>query len=217
MTSHAPTASAPALPSGWGLTLRVFGVLLAGSALLLALAGTGEDGVRMWIRATARASALLFLLAFTARPLVQLASNRTTRWLLRNRRYVGVSGGLAHLLHGIAIGWLLTAWPEAYRANPITLIGGGLGFVFYFAMALTSSDAAVAALGRRRWKLLHTVGGYYVWFIFAFTFWGNVQYALAGKLDPAHQVLYVGIEVLMLAALGLRAAARVRGRGYSTA
>jgi hypothetical protein len=102
----------------------------------------------------------------------------------------------------------MTAWPETYELSLSTGIGGGLGFAFFFAMALTSSDAAVAALGRRSWKLLHTVGAYWIWFIFALTFWGSVQHALAGNLGLAHQVLYVAIETALFAAIGLRAAAR---------
>jgi methionine sulfoxide reductase heme-binding subunit len=199
--------------SGWGLTLCIFAALLLGSLLLLALAGTGEAGVRMWIRATARASVTLFLLAFSARPLRQFVRNGATRWLLANRRYLGVSAALAHLLHGIAIVWLFTAWPATYDADPSTLIGGGLGFAFYFAMALTSSDAAVAALGKRAWKMLHTAGAHWIWFIFALTNFSNVEYALSGRLGPGHQVLYVGMEAALFAALGLRIAARVRALG----
>ncbi len=144
--------------------------LLAMSALVLAAAGSGEDGVRMLIRATARSSALLFLIAFLARPLRQLWRSDATAFALANRRYFGVSMAVSHLIHGSAIVWLFTAWPSAYQADPIALAGGGLGFVFIGAMAATSSDAAVESLGRVRWQLLHRMGIWYVWFIFWFTF-----------------------------------------------
>jgi sulfoxide reductase heme-binding subunit YedZ len=212
MATEAFPQTALSAGSGWGLTLSIFAALLSGSLLLLALAGTEEAGVRIWIRATARASVTLFLLAFSARALRQLVRNDATRWLLANRRYLGVSAALAHLLHGIAIGWLFTAWPETYDVDTTTLIGGGLGFAFYFAMALTSSDAAVTALGKRAWKALHTAGAYWIWFVFALTNFGNVELALSGQLGVAHQVLYVAIEAALFAALGLRIAARVRAR-----
>jgi DMSO/TMAO reductase YedYZ heme-binding membrane subunit len=124
----------------------------------------------MLIRATARSSAVLFLIAFLARPLRALWRSDATAFALRNRRYVGVSAALSHAIHGTAIVWLSVAFPSAYQADPVTLLFGGLGFVLFFAMAATSSDAAVRALGRARWGVLHRIGGWYVWFIFAFTF-----------------------------------------------
>ncbi len=155
---------------GWALTRWISIALVAMSAVVLAAAGTEEAGVRMLIRATARSSALLFLVAFLARPLRQLWRSDATTFALRNRRYFGVSMAVSHLIHGSAIVWLFTAFPSAYQTNAITLVGGGLGFVFIAAMAATSSDAALRKLGRARWTLLHRTGIWYVWFIFAFTF-----------------------------------------------
>jgi sulfoxide reductase heme-binding subunit YedZ len=155
---------------GWALTGWIGLLLVAMSGLVLAAAGTGEAGVRMLIRATARSSALLFLAAFLARPLRQLWRSEASAFLLRNRRYFGVSMALSHALHGAAIVWLLAGFPGAYEANALTLAFGGLGFVFVAALAATSSDAAVAALGRARWTLLHRTGVWYLWFIFWFTF-----------------------------------------------
>jgi DMSO/TMAO reductase YedYZ heme-binding membrane subunit len=186
--------------------------LALGSFALFAAYGTDEPGVRVWIRATARASVALFLLAFTARPLRQLWRNAATQWLLRNRRGLGVSAAFAQLLHGISLAWLFVRFPSA-EATPdaTTLVLGGLGFAFYFAMALTSSDAAVAALGRRGWKLLHAVGGYWIWTIFAVTNGGNVPLAFE-KLGLAHQLLYAGIQAALFGALALRAAAWLSAR-----
>ena len=161
---------------GWAITRWNALALVTMCALVLLAAGTGQDGVRMVIRATARSSAFLFLIAFLARPARQLWRSDLTAFALRNRRYFGVSVAVSHGLHGIAIAWLLTAFPSAYQANLVTLLGGGLGFAFLFAMAATSSDAAVAWLGRARWQLLHRTGAWYVWFIFAFTFIPDPKY-----------------------------------------
>ena len=197
--------------SGWGLTLRIFAALVVGSLALFAVFGVGEAGVRVWIRATARASVTLFLLAFTARPLGQFLRNDATRWLLANRRYLGASAALAHFLHGIALVWLYQAFPGVEQPDLTTLIGGGLGFALYFAMGLSSNDASVAALGKRGWKLLHTTSAYWVWFVFTLTNWGNVPLAFE-KLGIAHQLLYSGMELALVAALGLRIAARFAQR-----
>jgi hypothetical protein len=205
-TSVAPSATRP---WRWALFARIALALSFGSLALFCVLGISEASVRVWVRATARASVALFLMTFVARPLVQLRLGRASRWLLANRRYLGASAAFAQLLHAASIAWLFAAYPGARQASATTLILGGLGMAFYFAMGLSSSDGAVALLGRRAWKALHTAGAYWIWLIFAFTNWGNVQLALSGELGVAHRVLYVGIEAALLAALFLRWAARV--------
>ena len=187
---------------GWALTGWISIALAAMSALVLAAAGTGEEGVRMLIRATARSSALLFLVAFLARPLRQLWRSEATAFALRNRRYFGVSTAVSHAIHAAAIVWLSVAFPAAYQADTLTLVFGGLGFAFLFAMAATSSDAAVRALGRARWTALHRTGAWYVWFIFAFTF----------VPDAGWDALHAGFVAAFAAAPLVRAAAFVKAR-----
>ncbi len=192
------------MPTGWRLTWVLSIALLAMSALVLALAGSGEEGVRMWIRATARSSGTLFLLTFVARPLHTLLRSDPTRWFLKNRRYIGVSVAVSHFLHLIAILWLTNAWPENSAVDPVTLIGGGLGFAFLFAMGLTSSNAAVAALGSN-WRRLHRTGAWYVWFIFAITF----------IPDAGWDLLHVTFVVAFVGAALLRLVVWLRGRRSS--
>ena len=196
---------------GWAITGWNAALLLAMAALVLAAAGTGEAGVRMLIRATARSSAVLFLTTFVARPARQLWRTDATAFVLRNRRYFGVSMAVSHAIHLAAIARLLTAFPSAYAVNSVTLAGGGLGFVFIALMAATSSDAAVARLGRARWQLLHRTGAWYLWFIFAFTF----------VPDPRHgwDALHAIAVAAFTAAPFVRAAAwlRMRRRAHATA
>ena len=74
---------------GWRLT----GVISAGLAVFLATTqigyGLNEDGVRVWVRNSARSSVILFSLAFAASSLQRLLRRRWSDWLLRNRRYKG--------------------------------------------------------------------------------------------------------------------------------
>jgi hypothetical protein len=195
----------------WAITGWNAVALVAMSALVLAAAGTGEDGVRMLIRATARSSAALFLIAFLARPARLLWRSDATAFAIENRRYFGVSMAVSHGIHGIAIAWLLTAFPSAYSVNATTLIGGGLGFVFIAAMAATSSDAAFEALGRARWQLLHRTGAWYLWLIFAFTFIPDPQHGW----DATHAIAVAAFA----AAPVVRAAAwaKARRRAHATA
>ncbi len=210
MTSETIPAAARGVHGGWGLALRMAAILSAASLALFVANGASEESVRAWIRGTARASIALFLMTFVARPLHELARGGVSRWLLANRRYLGVSAAYAQLLHGIAIVWLFTSFVK-YEPDLVGLVGGGLGFALYFAMGLSSSDAAVAALGKRAWKALHVVGAYWVWFIFALTNGGNIPVAFE-KLGAGHQALYVGIQVALFTALALRIAAWAKRR-----
>lgn len=152
---------------GWA-TLAVVAIVGA----IFALVGTEEAGIRMAIRATARTSVVLFALAFAASALRRRWPMPATTWLLRNRRQLGVSFAVSHLIHLIAIA-ALAGWTWAgFLANTptITLVAGGLAYVFIALMTLTSFDRTAAWLGPQRWRLLHTAGAYYVWIIFAQNF-----------------------------------------------
>ena len=184
-----------------GIAIWLSAIQLVISAALFLFAGSDEAGIRLWIRVTAWMSAALFVVAFAARPLRQFVRNDATRFALANRRYIGIAAAFAHFIHGIGIVWLMTAYPGPGTAvDIVTAIGGGLGFAFYFAMGLTSNDASVEWLGRENWKKLHTVGGYYVWGIFAFTSLGGV-----GE-NWRSAVMFLAF----VAVLALRIAARMR-------
>ena len=45
-----------------------------------------------------------------------------------------------------------------------------LGYIFIILMTITSFKRPAAILGRRNWRILHTVGMYYLWLSFTFSF-----------------------------------------------
>lgn len=215
----------------WSLTQAIVAAEVVVCALILAFAGTGESGTSLLVRATAWMSGALFLLAFGARPRHRFMRSRGAGWLLRNRRYIGVSAAGAHFLHLLGILWLFGAeHPDAMADLPppslATLIIGGFGFVMYFAMAGTSSNAAVRKLGADNWKRLHTFGGYYIWTIYTFTYATHVlmtsaaidtrddyrDYLDALHFDPA-ATLHWAFLAAFLAVLVLRIAARFSRAG----
>ena len=149
------------------------------SVLILAEAGTGEAGMRMWIRATARTSLVLFGAAFTASSLRSLWRTPATGWLLRQRRYLGLSFAFSHGLHLLAILGLSLVLGDAFEIDAVTLIFGGGAYVMIALMAATSSDRVFAWLGRRRWHLLHKVGVYWIWIIFANSYTARAVMAVA--------------------------------------
>lgn len=149
---------------GWGLTAAVALWIAAVSLGLLVQAGFSVEGVQAVIRFTARASFVLFCLAFSAAALYRLWPNAWTRWQRRNRRYFGVSFAASHFIHALAIIAFARLDPVQFHAG--TGLGmyvlGGLAYVFIALMTATSFDKTAAWLGPRAWRMLHLTGGYYI-------------------------------------------------------
>ncbi len=129
------------------------------------------EGIRVLIRTTARTSLLLFCSAFSASALCRLWPTPFTRWLRTNRRYLGISFAVSHALHAAGIASFAIMDHELFSqtVKPLTLIFGGVGYLFIIAMTLTSFDRTAAWLGQHKWHLLHRTGSYYIWFIFLFS------------------------------------------------
>lgn len=187
---------------GWAIVGYVVAGLAGFGVLAGALFGWNEPAVRFVVRGTARTAVVLFMLAFGASALKRLWPTRPATWLRRNRRYLGVSFAAAHYLHLMMLVVLAVAYPDPFvrELGAVTLLGGGLAYAFIGAMAVTSFDRTAAWLGPRRWRLLHTVGGYYVWIVFA------QSYAGRAVVDP----YYVPFALALVAVLTLRLAHRVR-------
>jgi len=138
-----------------------------------------------------------FMGAYAASSLRRLWRVPATAWLLRNRRYVGLSFAVAHAVHALAVLGLATLLGDAFEYDPVSLGFGGLAYVFVAALAATSSDRAVAALGPARWRRLHRIGVHYVWFVFAVT---EIPVALHSPQHFALAGLVVGGAALRVAA-----------------
>jgi len=138
--------------------------------LLMGEVGAGADGWGAITRATACVSFTFFMLAFSASSLARLQPTAFYRWLLQNRRYLGLNFALAHGVHFISVVVYFLIKGETPGAF-ITILGGA-AYAFALAMAVTSTDRAVSRLGATRWKMLHTVGGYYIWTVFLYIYAG---------------------------------------------
>jgi sulfoxide reductase heme-binding subunit YedZ len=172
--------------------------VLLGAAVILALLleGSSEDAVRSVVRSSAKLAVVLFAAAFSASSLQSLHPSAFSGWMLRNRRYLGLSFALSHTVHLAGLIALALAFPAPFveEVDALTLVGGGVAYAFVFAMAITSTDAAVARLGRKRWRLLHTVGGYYIWTLFL------QSYVPRAIQDPA----YIPWALVVMAPIMLR-------------
>ena len=142
-------------------------IILTTFALILLNNGFNEASFLIAIRFTARSSCILFLLAFCASSLRKFSSTPLTNWLLGNRRYLGLSMAISHGFHAVAIaGVAILTSENMVRDNH----GGNLGYVFIILMTITSFKRPAAILGRRNWRIVHTVGMYYLWLSFTYSF-----------------------------------------------
>ena len=187
---------------GWRLVGVLSFLVAAMTAGLIISHGGDVDGMRVAIRATARTSLVLFVMAFTASALAELLPSAATRWQRRNRRYLGISFAVSHFIHlGVILAlasvdrvlfWQLT--------NISTIVLAGSAYLFIAAMAATSVDRTAAWLGPRKWRLLHLVGGWYIWISFAIA---------VGKRVPLDR-FYWPRAALVLAAAIVRLLAMLR-------
>lgn len=177
---------------------RLWLLLAAGMTAMVAIilaTDSGVEGIRLAVRATARTSFAMFLIAFTASSLVRLWPGETTRWLVRNRRWFGLGFAWSHLLHLLAILWLFGNYAGQVPAPPmVTIVGGGIAYVFIAAMAATSFDGAVRWMGAKNWQRLHKVGVWYVWIVFM-TSYGKRALVMPEYIPPV---------LLLIAAAALR-------------
>lgn len=164
---------------------------------------SGIDYYGYGLRVTARVAVAFFLLAYVARPAVQMLG--VGRWLVRHRRYLGLAAALTHTVHfGFVVAHdRVTDQP----ADWITWLLGGLAFVLFWVMAVTSNDTSVRALGAW-WRRIHRFGMHYIWVVFFNTYLGAALGAGGW---------YWVFPVALTGGLLLRAAAFARQRLMRTA
>lgn len=192
--------------SGWRLFWLLATLATAAFVAMFVAFGPEEAGLRALVRQTARISFALFLLAYCAAPLRRLWPTSVSRWMLRNRRYLGVSFAWAHGLHALAIGMLAILLGDAFETSPATLVGGGTAYALIAGMAITSTDRTARWLSPRNWGRLHRAGLHAAWLVFAVS-WSS-------RLGTSG--LYLALSITTFAAALLRAAA-FRSRSASPA
>ena len=188
--------------TGWNLTWTIALALGAGSAAIAAKMGFTVEAMQAVIRFTARTSFILFCLAFSAAALYRLWPGAWTRWQRQNRRYLGVSFAVSHLIHALALFAFARLDPVQFHAGNGAgmFVAGGIAYLFILLMAATSFDRSAAWLGPRAWRVLHVAGVHYIALSFLIAF---------GMRIPAGAAYAIPVAVLLAIYL-IRAASWVR-------
>ena len=161
---------------GWKIVYASLTVMILYFLIIYGVNGFTEIATRLNIRMSARFSGVLFAFAFMASSLHYFLKKNWTKWLLQNRKYIGVSFALNHLLHLMVLGVLQIFFHPVFEmAKTSSLIGGGMAYLFAVLMLLTSFSTFSRYLSAKQWKLLHLIGGYWIWFIFFKSYWKRVM------------------------------------------
>jgi hypothetical protein len=184
--------------AGWPVVGWAAVGIAAMTLAVLTVRGTGEQGMRSLIRASALTSLFFFSAAFSASSAQEIWRAPWSRWLLSNRRYLGVSFAVSHTIHLFAIITLARLLGDEFEVDTVTLVAGSLAYVVLYMMTATSFDRSAAWMGRRAWLTLHRTGAYYLWFVFFVTY-------LPSAMSSA---VYIPHVLILVAAMGLRAYAR---------
>lgn len=172
-----------------GFVALIVGTIVGAIALF---GGINEPAMRMAIRATGRTSCILFVSAFIASSLRKVWSTPVSAWLLKNRRYLGISMAVSHTYHAIA---LVGLWFVTAGTAPKIGALGTFGYVLLIAMTITSFERPAAWLGKRGWKILHTTGMHFLWLGFLFEYSTNLSKSIW---------LYSPFVILLILAMMLR-------------
>lgn len=144
---------------------------LAAMALGHAWGGNAAEQWLLAARYTARVGFPLLILAYVARPLVDLTRSDWSKSILAQRKYFGLGFAVSHTIHLVAL--VIAIEVSGQGKGIVTYIFGGLGYALLYAMAFTSNRSAMKAMGAR-WKTLHRIGIHYLWFIFAQSYAGRI-------------------------------------------
>lgn len=152
-------------------------ILVIGITGLIYTNGYSEETVRIVVRTTAKLSVVLFSFAFGSSSIYYFLKNDITAAILKYRAYLGLSFGVTHTFHLLALFILHKDFQPIFEeAETIALFGGGLAYLFIYLMMITTFSSVKARFSTFAWRILHRTGSYWIWFIFFRSYFKNVYY-----------------------------------------
>jgi sulfoxide reductase heme-binding subunit YedZ len=124
-------------------------------------------GLLLMIQRSVKCALPFFVVAFSASSLAQLFPTAFTRWLLANRRYIGLAFAFGMAWHFSFIIWLALRGYSGFLFA--ATVFDFIGVAFLVAMTVTSFPR-LAPLGPVAWRRLHTSGVYVIWFVAVYTY-----------------------------------------------
>lgn len=187
-------------PFFWMIAGMTFAAMVTGQ-LLIGVA-TPEAAVSM-IRLSVQLASPWVFLAFVATPINQLFPGNLSKWLLRNRRYLGLSFAAGFGWQAVFIGVLLALhnayyWEELH--NDIDLLLRMASYVFLFALTITSFFPVRRKMRPEHWRWLHLIGIWYFWAAIWASYAPMAVSSDAKTIDVVYTVIGLVVLVLRIAA-----------------
>jgi hypothetical protein len=199
-----PSGLRPHAASPW--MAAAFLVCLILAATVLAVFGTGENGIALALRVTARWCFLLFWPAYAAGAMGKLFGARFAVLAGYGREF-GLAFAAALLVH---VGLVL--WVIYIAADQRSLmIFFWVGVLCTYALALSSSPLLRKALGPFLWRTLCTVALEYIALVFAVDFILEPLRQAGGA--EKYPLSYLPFAATLVGGVGLRLAAFARRAG----
>ena len=177
------------LINGWKLFwLITTPISIAVISKMLRVDLTAAEGVSSMIQLSVRCAIPWLFLAFAASSLNKIFPGSFSRWLLRNRKYVGLCFAAAMAWQLTFILWLVGIHTDYYVNDVYVLsdvVEGVVGYAFLIAMVLTSFKFGRSRLTQKQWKLLHTGGIYWLWFYAWSVYWFALFYYCSFSVCPS--------------------------------
>jgi sulfoxide reductase heme-binding subunit YedZ len=190
--------------NGWPLFWMIAVLTCAAMMLGLALIGvsTPEAAVNM-IRLSVQLASPWVFLAFVATPMTQLFPGNFSKWLLRNRRYMGLSFAAGFGWQAVFIAVLLTLhnvyyWEELHNATDLYLRMAS--YVFLFALTITSFFPVRRRMRPKHWRWLHLAGIWYFWAAIWASYAPMALSSDAKTIDVVYTVIGLIVLILRIAA-----------------
>jgi len=168
------------------VTLICFTILLSG--------GFSEQSVNLMLRFTARASFVFFLIAFSVSSIYYFYKSKVTKWLLKNRRYIGITFGLVWCMHFLGIALKVWLYPKALAGafDLNSLLSGGILLATVLLLTVTSSNYVVRRVNPVLWKAVHVVGSFYIFYRFWRNYYSSAEY---------ESIYFVAVVLLVISGL----------------
>ena len=166
--------------NGW----RLFAVIAAviTTFMLLRLGSTdfsSPQDLSAMIQYSVRWAVPFIFLVIATSALFKLFPSHLTRWLLRNRRYLGLCFAVAMAWQGAFI-FIVSFSHSAHYYGEIYLLRdeleGSSGYLFLAAMTVTSFGAFRRRISAEQWRFLHLSGVIFLWAYPFSVYWWNVFY-----------------------------------------
>jgi DMSO/TMAO reductase YedYZ heme-binding membrane subunit len=192
MSTDLKTALKNSAINEWGL----FWLISIPMSIVMVIAMMGADmstgaGVSSMIGFSVRIAVPFIFLVVAASSVQILFPGPFPMWWLRNRKYIGMCFAVAMAWQGLFILIMSLFYREFYYGDVYLLrdeIEGSIGYIFLFAMVVTSFHFGRKHLNPQQWKLLHKSSIYFLWAYAFSVYWWNLSYYESP--DPIDYVFY---------------------------